>query len=306
MGFRFLHKKEIDKQSWDACIASSSNPLPYALFDYLDITTGGNFGGLVEGDYESVFPVPLRNNSVRQPFMTQQLGVFSRTKNNGREFLQYIFSHYPFVQIKVHPHQDLSCVNTKFVRKRTNLILPLNESYTSLFQGFQKSLRKRLKKENQGGLQFNDSGSIQEVVAHYKSNLESQVKVGSKKYLLAEKLLTNLQRNGLGKLFSLRDDNDQILADGFFLIYKNRIINLFGSSSSLGKERNGMAHLLNHVIEKYSGQDFILDFEGSDIPGVKTFFRSFGAQEEIYYEIIRDKRSIPRKVWDKVKDAINI
>jgi len=36
------------------------------------------------------------------------------------------------------------------------------------------------------------------------------------------------------------------------------------------------------VIQKYAGQGYTLDFEGSEIPGVATFFRKFGAKNSPY------------------------
>jgi hypothetical protein len=39
------------------------------------------------------------------------------------------------------------------------------------------------------------------------------------------------------------------------------------------------------LIKEFAGQPIILDFEGSDIPGIAQFNKSFGAEKEFYFKI---------------------
>ena len=41
-----------------------------------------------------------------------------------------------------------------------------------------------------------------------------------------------------------------------------------------------MYFLFDHIIEQFSEQSFLLDFEGSDIPNLAFFYSGFGAVEE--------------------------
>ena len=45
-----------------------------------------------------------------------------------------------------------------------------------------------------------------------------------------------------------------------------------------------MYALFDQLIKKYSATHKILDFEGSDIPGVRRFFGGFGPARIPYYE----------------------
>jgi hypothetical protein len=44
-----------------------------------------------------------------------------------------------------------------------------------------------------------------------------------------------------------------------------------------------MTQVIDSILKKYSETDYILDFEGSMIPGIARFFKSFGAKEEEYF-----------------------
>lgn len=46
-----------------------------------------------------------------------------------------------------------------------------------------------------------------------------------------------------------------------------------------------MSFLIDHVIENNAESDYILDFEGSMIAKLASFFKSFGAQKEIYFHM---------------------
>ena len=54
-----------------------------------------------------------------------------------------------------------------------------------------------------------------------------------------------------------------------------------------GKSMNAMHYLLDHLIEKHAGQQIVLDFEGSSIPGLAHFFKSFGAEKKEFSLLTR-------------------
>ena len=69
----------------------------------------------------------------------------------------------------------------------------------------------------------------------------------------------------------------------FFIISQKRITYLFSAVNEKGRDLQAMSLILNSVIKSYSASDYIFDFEGSMLPGVAKFIRSFGAQKEAYY-----------------------
>ena len=91
----------------------------------------------------------------------------------------------------------------------------------------------------------------------------------------------------MGVLLRADEANHGLLAAGFIPFHQGRLINLFAASTELGYQREGMARLLVALIEAYRGEGRLLDFEGSDLPGVAEFFRSFGPEERPYYAVGR-------------------
>jgi hypothetical protein len=41
--------------------------------------------------------------------------------------------------------------------------------------------------------------------------------------------------------------------------------------------------LFHQIISEFAGTPLILDFEGSDLPGVARFYQKFGAQNQPYF-----------------------
>ena len=56
------------------------------------------------------------------------------------------------------------------------------------------------------------------------------------------------------------------------------------SSTADAGRKTGANHLLfDNIIREYSGKNLILDFEGSDIGGIKSFYKKFGAVNQPYF-----------------------
>ena len=75
----------------------------------------------------------------------------------------------------------------------------------------------------------------------------------------------------------------QVRAGAVFWILNRRIYYLFSSQTEEGKTLNSLSAILNKVIKDHSNSDKTLDFEGSIIPNIADFFKSFGAEKEVYY-----------------------
>jgi len=75
---------------------------------------------------------------------------------------------------------------------------------------------------------------------------------------------------------------NQLCSVALILHDKQRLYYLVGASDEMGREYQGMPRILDYVINKYAGQGYTLDFEGSEIPGVAKFFQKFGAKNSPY------------------------
>jgi len=67
-----------------------------------------------------------------------------------------------------------------------------------------------------------------------------------------------------------------------FFKSNKRITYLLPVATKEAKDFGIPSLLINYLIEKYQKLDLILDFEGSMIPNVAVFYRSFGCELEHY------------------------
>lgn len=304
MTIQYLLHQQIDKTKWDKTIASAPNGRPYAYSWYLEVSCGGQWDALILGDYEAVMPMPwnrklLGIRQIYQPLVSQQLGIFG--KNITIEILKFFLKNIPknfrLVHFKMNEaNGDLeelklgdNFLPPNYVfKKRTNLILSLQPSYEMLWKNYSKSLRKRLRKAKPL-LRIEEIDDVAQLVNYYAENLENKVQIGEKAYIKIKAILNEIIKRNKGKIFAVYPPNEQIACTiGFFVFSHQRIINIFGASNPKGKEWYAMHFLLDYLIEKNAGKNWIFDFEGSDIEGIAAFFRSFGSLERPYYEVLRD------------------
>lgn len=288
MNIRFLAKNEIDISRWDACVAADPSCLPYALSWWLDAATGGNWDGVVLDDYRVVMPLPKgkffgRFTQVQRPSFTQQCGPFGElqagdlTKLLAKIPSQYLSLKLPLSDrvIREEVPEDYSC------RERRNYVLDLSPDFSTIHEGFHKVLRRKLRRNGPGIL---SPAKPAEIIDLYRHSAGQKAGLKPKHYGLISAIIEAAQRNDAA-ICCRFDDENGFLAAGFFPYYRGRLINTFAASTSTGYAKEGMARMIVELIKAHGGPGHLLDFEGSDIPGVAEFFRSFGPVERNYLAV---------------------
>ena len=275
-----LKYKQIDKQKWDKTISLAKNSLPYAFSWFLDAVSE-DWEALIAGDYEYVMPLPLKKKLgikyVVQPMYCQQLGIFSQEIINQdivNEFVKAIPYQYFTLQLNSQNFSE---------NKKDNLILPLSNDYEKIKQNFSENTKRNIRKSEKFGLKVKIIEPTDFLNFWKSKNFEKYPHVFS----VLEKI-ANLQNNFV-KLYTVVNQQNEIIATNLMLETEKRIINLSPTSNAEGKEKSAMFFLLNYLIEKNAEKDMILDFEGSQIQGVARFYRGFGAENEPYFCIKKNK-----------------
>lgn len=279
---RFLRNKEIDRQKWDATLACSNQSTLFAQSWYLDVVSP-NWCALVRGDYEEIFPLPVKNKLgfkyLVQPNFTQQLGLFSCKKKPlpADEWINFIKKKYRRFDF---------CLNTQNTIKLpeaeplSNCELPLQDSYETLKSNYATRVKRNLKKSYKADLQ---QITLEEFI---KLKLQNRNGLPSKMYDIIPKLYAAFLKNGVQILLvGLR--KDELLAGNLFVIFENRLIGLSGVSSPVGRKHLATFTIIDHLIKKYSSSDMVLDFKGGKMEGTKLFFLGFGAVEKTYFRVSR-------------------
>lgn len=287
MEIRHLKHCEIDFDKWDASIHASPQGLAYHLSWYLNITNPG-WEALVDGDYESVMPLPVRHKYgltyLIQPFLTQQLGVISVSGKNidNYEFLRKASEMFKYININLNRYND--CQNTDFfVSSNNNHELNLNSSIIELEERYSRRTKRNIAHAQDSNLQIVDNITAKEFVnfkvAHSKPSLNKRF--GD----ILENLVSHTSRNSIGRVLASKNAKGQIISAAFYFWYKDRIYFLVTASSDKGKETSAMHLILNGIIKENAGTNRILDFTGSNIKGVAYFNEGFGALPQHYQNI---------------------
>lgn len=291
MSVRFLPARSIDRSRWDECVAHHHD-LPYGLSWWLDAVTAGRWSGLILDDYRLVLPLPTGRSVfwlrwvARAPF-TQQCGPFGEYHPGD---LQRLLEHLPArirgLDLPLRHGVPAEEVPPAFrTAERTNLVLDLSPTPDTIRAGYGKTLRKKLRRYPNVFLQPSDADAVVRV---YRRSSGEKAGLRPHHFRRMRTLIEAALERHHGNLWQVVDPTDgTLLAAGFFPEYKGRIINLFAGSTPEGYAREGMARLLDAIVSRYAGTDTLLDFEGSDLPGVGNFFRAFGPANRPYLRIRR-------------------
>lgn len=287
---RITHLKynQINFKKYDLCIDASYNSHIYAYSWYLDIVTKRQWEVLVLDDYKAVMPLPfsrvkrkLFKKMITQPLLCQQLGVFYLTELT-QETSNLFLNEYK--KMSVFSYQ-FNYFNTLFLNdlssktEKVNYELDLHKPYNVIKSNFNKNLKRNLNKAQKNSLSITNNITITQFITLKKQHSKHKIKRSN--FFLMEKLTAKLIQHKKAKFHGVLKDN-KLIAIGFFIYSNNRIIHLLSVSNQEGKTEFAIPFLFDNIIQKNENENTIFDFEGSMLPGVAQFFKSFGAVNKPY------------------------
>ncbi len=287
---KYFNHKDIDKQKWDECISKAPDGIIYAYSWYLDIVCPG-WEALVENDYEKVFPLTARKKSginyLFQPFFTQQLGMFSTTENGQNEllnFIQNIPEKYRLVEINLNTFNKPESGNPDFIPNLTHELY-LNQPYESIVRSYSANLKRNIRQATNTGLLVQSISDPEEIINIFRNNKGKEIMTLKDEDFLTLKKIIHLCISGNSAfLKAVINKNGRIIAGAVFLKSLRKMIFLFSGTSREAKSTGAMSFLIDNVIREYSQSELTLDFEGSNDVNLARFYKSFGAEERIYYQ----------------------
>ena len=280
----YLTHNQIDTQRWDECIAQSPDGMVYAWSWYLDVVHPG-WEALVENDYETVMPLTGGKkygiNYLFQPFFTQKWGVYGKNvveKEKIEKFLAAIPEKFKFAEFRI----DRS-YKAYQVENHRNIELSLNQEYPVLAENYHSNTKRDLAKAKKENLKVVEDVEPSAIIELFRKNRGSDIKKwGDKEYNRLLNLVETAKKHDSCLILGTKNADNQLVAGAFFMISHKKIVFLFSGADESNKELHGLSFLLDFVIEKYSGTDYILDFEGSDNDGLARFYKGFGGKEIFY------------------------
>ena len=287
----YIKRKDLEVEKYDACIENSMQSRVYAFSWYLDIVAD-NWDVLVLDDYKAVMPIPWNRkygvSYITQPYFCQQLGVFSEVdipQNFLNDFILSIPSNFIKTNYQFNSHNNIG--NRGVVKD--NYVLSLDKEYKEIRVKYRKDRKYRINQVRKKNYSI-VSPTAKEIIdisdKYYKF-----IDISNKEFKKIVTLINVSLEKKIGFTLGVINNEGELLGSSFFIKTNTRIMYLFSAVTDEGKKHQVASLILDTVIEKYANEKYILDFEGSMISSISSFYKSFGANLEEYK--LYEKSKIP-------------
>jgi hypothetical protein len=281
---QYLRHAQINKQSWDRAISMAAGSLVYATSVMLDCMSPG-WDALVLGNYEAVMPLTWRKKlGIRylcQPAFCQQLGIFSPQSLPAavhEQFLSKLATLFKLVEIYLN-HTN----STVQSQPRTNYVLNLQPGLASLEHGFGNDLQKNLKRASKFNMLYSSSQDVAEAISLYRQHYGARLGYRPADWDAFLCLCTTFIQSGKAIVRKASLPTGELLAICLLLRDEQKLYNIASTTLPNGRTLEANHFLFHQIISEFAGTPLILDFEGSDLPGVARFYKKFGAQNQPYF-----------------------
>ncbi len=291
----FLKASQIDKIRWDRTVEQSGTGNFYALSWYLD-TVCPEWNALILGDYDYIMPLPTKRKGffkiLYQPFFSRQHGILGRNQPDfltlavflnalPKSYKQVMFGTQQIESVEI---EGYSISNYQYQE------LELGRDLNEIKAGYSENASRILKKLEKSHIRYKEI-KPEEVVKLFASETAGKMDyIRPKDLKTLQNIMQRCLKLKMGLSFGAFDENQQLLAAGFFVQFQNRICYLKGSSNEAGKKNGAMYGIMNEVISTFHTTFDVLDFGGSRIPSIAGFFKKFGAIDH-YYSFVQKNPS---------------
>lgn len=286
MKISYLPHANIDKTKWDRCIDAADNGVVYAYSFYLD-TMSKNWDALIAEDYKIVMPLTWNKkytiHYLYQPFFCAQLGIFGNkiTAEIVKEFLENIPSKFKYWDFYLN-RNNLFSIPGFPMYERSNYILSLQNSYEKLAANYAQSHLRNIKRASHQGNIARKDIAIEDVINLAKEQTKKFSPIAEKDYDNFSKLFAMLHAKQKAITYGVYSSHNQLTASCAYFFSHNRAYYILVGNHPNGRT-SGASHLLiDYFIKEHSGENMLLDFEGSSINSLAFFYKSFGASLEKY------------------------
>jgi len=287
---RYLKRKELNEQKYNACIEKSIQSNVYAYSWYLDIVAE-NWAVLILNDYEAVMPLPFKQKYfikyVYPPFWMLHLGVFSLTKRSSSDdFLEVLFKKFRFSELRMNPKNNFHKFSSVLVEKQMQF-LSLKEEYDVIYSGYNRNRKRELQTAKNEGLIEKWNDHPENLIQLFKNNVAQKVKnIVEQDLSVLLKLIKVSVEKGVGEVLSIYDKNNNLVASAFFLKNKNAVDVLVCSTDFKNRKNGANTFFNDRAIFKYRKDFEIYNFGGSSIKPIAKHYKSYGANTETYNLIV--------------------
>jgi hypothetical protein len=275
----YIKHHNIDFSKWDQLVQASELGTVYSYSWWL--STFSKWDLIILNDYEAGIAVPLvsvlAGNKIYQPNFVQQCLWLGKQPDDA--MLINLSKLIKSKSILAHFNSNLKLHRSTKMRK--NQVLNIQE-ISEVKKNYSKSLSKNIK-NNKQKVSIIENQNVQLTIDMYtKAYGAHNTQLKTQDYSKLKELTLSYPENFVNLTISM---NGFPVAGLLFAKGKNRLHYILGAPSSEGRKVNAVSIGINYIIETYGRSYPTLDFEGSSIPSVHKFYKSFGSEVVEFHEI---------------------
>ena len=294
MEVKLIPQAEIDKVKWNSCVHYANNGNVFGYMWYLN-NTAKDWDGIVEGDYESVFPITWKETGFPkqkvfyQPELIREMGPYTInaiSRKRIQNLLEAIPDTYKKVDIALS-EQIGKVEETDFTTlEKYNHQLLLSNKYEEIVDQYDSNFLRLLEKSVDAQLRPSGTLKPEKLIAFFKEH-DANTLGDEQNYHAFLRIMYNVLHRGWGFASGVEDADRELVAVAFYIYSHNKIMRLFSAESPIGKASGAMAYSLDLLVRTHAGRPLILDYNALNN---NTITKGMNAQENIYYQLQRDKR----------------
>jgi len=285
---RLVSRTEIDDLKWNQVVLNATCFRHYGLTYFLD-ACAPNWVAIILGDYEIVWPLPVKIFPVKrvfQPLLAQQLGPFSASVIDSKtidDALVLIQARFKNVNIKFN--ESVTELGLQPLTNHLNVEMSLSSDYETLRQPYNRNVRSNLKKAEKSNVvvKRNDDAFAFVIEAFKKGERAENSILNGDFYQDVSNIYKAFLKRGEAECY-IALINEQPVAGQLILTSGGRILNFFTASTPAARSTGAMHAIIDFVIRQFSTKALALDFEGSNDDSLRFFYQSFGGTEKVYLQ----------------------
>ena len=273
MEIRFVPGEAIETIKWNSCVHYATNGNIFGYRWYLDAVTR-DWDALVEGDYESVLPLPWRSNwlgkkQLAQPMLVRELGIFSvhvlsiaRTK----AFLEAIPPEFRSGSLHFNELIRGPAHDRVSWTEGANFQLLLADPYEKISDQYSAQAWTLLAEAEKRGYMTVSSVKPERLAAYFLEQ-GSANKVRTRQFHALQRLMYNALHRGWGFSMGVVDKNQSLVAADFFFNSHGKVVSALGSQAKRIGDSGALVLLYDNLIRSQAGRPAILDLNGNEALG---------------------------------------
>lgn len=292
MKIRLLEPNDIDKTKWNSCVHFAPNGNIFGYKWYLD-QVAKDWVGLVENDYESVFPLVWRYRrglwgykELHQPYWMREMGIYSihmLSAARMQQFLEHIPAEYRYMDIAVNGKNILpKDLPFKSIAQH-NYQLSLNDTYENIAGHYDSEVFRQLERSAAAKLLLTANLKPEKIADFYEKHSPVRRDMDSR-YHAFLRIMYNILHRGWGFTSAVLDVNGNICAANFFIYSHGRLLSLAPVASKEGQRDGALAFMMDMTVRTHAERPLLLDFNMDETA------LGYGAETTEFYRISRLKK----------------